>query len=82
MLGLKLGRDGLERQPRADRRRAIADQAGEVVDVPGIAGLGDQVQPASGCRSRSGGGVPRRPPSAIGIARSLRPNCPIREDQD
>ena len=36
-------RDRLQRQPRADRAGAVADQRGEVVDVPGVAGLDDQV---------------------------------------
>ena len=72
VLGPQLRADRLQRQPWVDRRRAVADQAGEVVDVPGVAALDHQVARASACRARSGGGGPPRPPSRTGSARGPR----------
>ena len=81
VLGPKLRADRLQRQPRMDRRRAVADQAGEVVDVPGVAALDDQVDPHAGA-GRDQVVVDRPDRHQRRDRRAVRADRPVRDDQD
>ena len=76
------GARAAQRQPRADRAGAVADQRGQVVHVPRVAGLDDQVHVACADQLASRRWWTAPSASSIGIGAARRVHVSIRQDQD